>query len=552
MPVNRRRRASLVDTASRALTERTTLGRRLVAMRAELRSRRVPLHWTHVFGVVTMAGLAVLFVTGVILMFAYDPSSELARYDGPYVPLHGAEASGAFISVMRLSFEVPGGLLLRQLHHWAGLLVPVSIMLQLLVSFFTGAFRRPRRANWVLLFLLFIVTLAGGWSGYALPDDMLSGSGLRIVEGIVLGIPVIGTWLASLLFGGAFPGAIIENLYGIHVLIVPAALLLIVVVRAWRAYRIQPPQFAGTSRREDNIVGVPLATAATRAGGVFAVVTAALFVVASAVTVGPIWVYGPSDPGNAGAGSQPDWYTGFLDGALRLVPPGWEFEWMGRTVTLAVLVPLAVVGVFLLVVAAYPFLEEWITGDRGEHHILDRPRNVASRTGVGVAGIVFYAALWGAASADLIAVAFHVGLEAVITTFQVTLIVGPVIGFAVARRIALALQKKDLELVVHGYETGRIVRLPGGRYVELHAGLDEDERARLAHRAVRPIAPRPDEAGRLTRLERVRGALAERFFADRVEVPERAAEAAGAIAGAPHDDAEPAGGRPLSRVDGAA
>jgi ubiquinol-cytochrome c reductase cytochrome b subunit len=130
-------------------------------MRAELRSRRVPLHWTHVFGVVTMASLAVLFVTGVILMFAYDPSSELARYDGPYVPLHGAEASGAFISVMRLSFEVPGGLLLRQLHHWAGLLVPVSIMLQLLVSFFTGAFRRPRRANWVLLFLLFVVTLAG-------------------------------------------------------------------------------------------------------------------------------------------------------------------------------------------------------------------------------------------------------------------------------------------------------------------------------------------------------------------------------------------------------
>jgi ubiquinol-cytochrome c reductase cytochrome b subunit len=483
----------------------------------------VPLQWSNLFGVITLAGIAVLFVTGVMLMFAYVPSSEPATYDGPYAPLRGVEASGAFISVMRLSFEVPGGLLLRQLHHWAGLLVPASIMLQLLVSFFTGAFRRPRRGSWVLLFLLLIVALAGGWSGYALPDDMLSGSGLRIVQGITLGIPLIGTWLSTLLFGGEFPGTIVENLYWVHILVVPAGLLLLILARAWRAYRVQPPQFAGTGRGEDNIVGVPLLpNAAARAGGLFSMVAGVLFLIAATVTISPVWLYGPADPGNASAGSQPDWYTGFLDGALRLVPPGWEFEWLDRTWTLAVLAPLGVVGVFLLSVVAYPFIEAWVANDKAEHHILDRPRNVASRTGVGVAGIIFYGVLWGAASADIIALVFSVSLESVITTFQVTLIAGPVLGFVVARRVCLALQKKDRDLVLHGHETGRIVRLPGGEYVEVHAAIDDEQRDRLtAHSHIRAVDARPNEAGRLTLLARVRGALAEWFFADRIDVLEQ-------------------------------
>lgn len=523
MPVDRRRKISVVASTSRFLREQTVLGRKYVAITSELHARTVPLHWSNLFGVITLAGIAVLFVTGVMLMIVYAPSSEPAMYDGPYEPLRGVEASAAFISVMRLSFEVPGGLFLRQLHHWAGLLVPASIIAQLLVTFFTGAFRRPRRASWVLLFLLLIVALAGGWSGYALPDDMLSGSGLRIVQGIMLGIPVIGTWLSTLLFGGEFPGSIVENLYWIHILVVPAGLLLLILLRAWRAYRVQPPHFAGRGRRVDNIVGVPLLpNAASRAGGLSWMVAGVLVLIAATVTISPVWLYGPADPGNASAGSQPDWYTGFLDGALRLVPPGWEFEWLDRTWTLAVLAPLGVVSLFLLSVVAYPFVEAWVAQDKGEHHTLDRPRNVASRTGVGVAGIVFYGVLWGAASADIIALVFSVRLESVITTFQVILMAGPVLGFVVAKRVCVALQKKDRDLVLHGHETGRIVRLPSGAYVEVHAPLDDEERDRLtAHSHIRTVGARPNEAGRLTRLARLRGTLAEWFFADRIENPEQ-------------------------------
>ena len=369
-----------------------------------------------------------------------------------------------------------------------------------------------------MLFLLLIVVLAGGWSGYALPDDMLSGSGLRIVEGITLGIPVIGTWLSTALFGGEFPGRIIENLYLVHILVVPVGLLVLIVGRARSSYKNKPPQFASGGREEYNIVGVPLLpNAAVRAGGFVAVVVGLLVLMATLVTVNPIWNYGPADPGNASAGSQPDWYTGFLDGALRLVPPGWEFEFLDRTWTLAVLVPLAVVGAFLVVVALYPFLEGWILRDKTDHHLLDRPRNTTIRTSIGVAGVIFYGVLWTAGSADIIALLFHVSFEMVILTQQISLLVGPLVGFVVAQRVCIALQRKDRDLVLHGYETGRIVRMPGGEYIEVHQPLDEYERWRLvAHRPVRPVEAQPDEDGRLRRAERVRGWLAVRLLADRL------------------------------------
>lgn len=466
----------------------TTIGRRGSVAMQELRRRVVPLHWSNLFGVVALACLAVITVTGVVLMFHYTPSGTTVVYDGAYPTLHGAEVSEAFASTMHVSFEVPGGLALRQAHHWAALLLPAALLAQLLVTFFTGAFRRPRRAGWVLLFLLLIAALAGGWSGYALPDDMLSGTGLRIVEGITLGIPVVGTWMKDLLFGGQFPGEIIERLYPLHLVVVPAMIALIVVRVALLA-RHQPPQFAGPGRTAANVVGVPLfPNAAARAGGLFLIVSGMLMLIAATVTINPIWLYGPASPGDAGAGSQPDWYTGFLDGALRLVPPGWEFVALDRTWTLAVLVPLAVIGVFLLLVVVYPFLEERITGDRGEHHLLDRPRNMPTRTGIGVAGVVFYATLWAAGSADLIADAFSLTIEGVVLTMQIVLVVGPAIGFTLARRVCLGLQRKDRDVVLHGFETGRIVRLPGGEYIEVHEPVDEHERWRLLETGSRSSA----------------------------------------------------------------
>ena len=516
MPVERMPRSDLTGRLSRRVA-RTKLGRRGAEALADLRHRTVPVHWSNLFGVIAFACLVVIMVTGVILMFHYVPSSATVVYDGRVPTLHGQGVSKAFASTLHISFEVPGGLLIRQAHHWAALLLPAALIAQLLVTYFTGAFRKPRRAAWVLLFLILITALAGGWSGYALPDDMLSGTGLRIFEGILLGIPVVGTWLKELFFGGPFPGQVIENLYPIHVAVVPVLLVALIALRIAILYRQKPPQFAGPGRTEANVVGVPLLPqAAARAGGLFLGVTGILMLISVTVTINPIWLYGPASPGNAGAGSQPDWYTGFLDGALRLVPPGWELVAFERTWTLALLAPLAVVTVFFLLVAAYPFIEGWIAGDRREHHLLDRPRNTPTRTGIGVAGMAFAGTLWAAGSADLIAVAFSLTIEGVVLAMQLLLVAGPIIAFTVTRRVCVALQRKDRELLLHGFETGRIVRLPGGEYVEVHQQLTEYERWRLLDvEAVTPLMLRPT-GGRVRWTQRLRTRLSRFFFEDRL------------------------------------
>lgn len=438
-------------------------------MSTELRQRPFQLHWTNIFGVVAAASLVVLLITGVVLMIFYSPSTDPVAYHGGYAPLNGVEVSRAFQSTMAISFDVPGGIVIRQAHHWSALLLPAALSVQLLIMFFRGAFRRPRRLRWLLVFGLLVVALLGGWSGYALPDDSLSGTGLRIFEGIVLGIPVIGTLVSALLFGNEFPGRVLESLYLIHVWVVLALLVIILggLLRGW--LRDRPARFSDRRRIGPAPVEVALfPTATVRLTGLFAAAVAVIMVMASTMTISPIWLYGPADSGSASAGSQPDWYTGFLDGALRLVPPGWEVTWFGYTWTLAVIAPLAVISAFMLLVAIYPFVEERFTKDRLDHDVLDRPRDAPTRTGVGVAGMIFYGVLWGAASADIAATMFHVSLNVVLTVLQVAIVTGPVIGFAIARSICRWLQRRDEDVAAHGYETGRIVRLPSGGYVEDH------------------------------------------------------------------------------------
>ncbi|MBO1752505.1 cytochrome bc complex cytochrome b subunit [Actinotalea sp. BY-33] len=474
-----------------------------------------------------VASMLVLAFTGILLAFTYTPSSEMVTYDGPYAPLVGAEVSAAFDSTMDISFAQIGGMLIRQTHHWAALLMPAAMVLQILALFFTGGFRRPRRAGWVLLTLAFLTVLLAGWSGYALPDDMLSGTGLRIVEGVVLGIPVIGTRLVSWMFGGRFPGEIVEHLYPVHVLIAPTLVVLLLLTRGWLAYRHGSPGPAGTGTPVQASLGLRLwPDAAMRAVGLTAITSSVLVLLGATSTINPIWTYGPTSAGNVGAGSQPDWYMGFLDGALRLVPAGWETEWFGWTWTFAILAPLAVVGVYFVLVIAYPFVESWVTNDSAEHHVLDRPRNVPVRTGIGVAGALFYGILWAAAGSDVLATTFSISFEAIITTLQVALVVGPPLAFGITRRIGIGLQRRDRKVLLHGHETGRIVRTPNGGYVETHQPITAGERVRLAVTPA-PIPPaRPDQDGRLTHRERLRGVLARQFEDGHVAIARPDAEQA--------------------------
>lgn len=509
------RGSRLTAAAARYLDDRTKLGGAVRGL-----ARKVfPDHWSFLLGEVALYCFVVLLLTGTFLTFFFQASMVETPYAGPYVPLKGVEMSAAMASTMDLSFSVRGGLLIRQAHHWAALLMNAAIGLHLLRVFFTGAFRKPRELNWIIGFVLFVLAIAEGFTGYSLPDDMLSGNGLRIADGVAKSIPVVGTYASFLLFGGEFPGtAIVGRLYALHILLIPAVMLLLIVVHLVFVVMHKHAQYPVRGATRTNVVGYPLLPVyAAKAGGFFFIVFGVIVAIAAVGGINPVWNYGPYDPSPVSAGTQPDWYVGFVDGVLRLVPSGWETQWLGYTWSWNMLVPVAVLLVFLGAVATYPFLEAWITGDRREHHVLTRPRNAPVRTGIGVAGITFYAVLWAAASSDLIATHFQLSIEGVLFALQLMALFGPVIGFWLTKRLCLGLQAKDRSIVLHGRETGRVIRLPGGGYVEQHAPAAPHERwTLLSHENYEPLVARPDARGRITRRARLRSVLSRVFFEDRI------------------------------------
>ena len=478
-----------------------------------------PDHWSFMLGEVALYSFVVLVITGTFLTFFYQPSMAVVEYEGSYAPLKGMEMSIAYASSLDISFDIRGGLLMRQAHHWAALLFVAATGLHMLRVFFTGAFRKPRELNWVVGFLLFIMGMAAGFTGYSLPDDLLSGNGLRIIDGMIKGIPVIGLSISSGLFGGEFPGTeIIARLYSLHIMIVPAVIILLIAVHLMMVVLHKHTHYSGPGRRDDNVVGYPLMPVyVAKAGGFFFLVFGVIMAIAATFTINPIWNYGPYDPSPVSAGTQPDWYIGWLDGALRLAPTGLDLNVFGYTVPMGVMLPLVVSLVFLGLVAAYPLLEAWVTGDKREHHVLDRPRNAPTRTAIGAAGVTFYAVLWAGASTDHIAVNFQMSLNQILTAMQFLLIIGPIAAYIITKRICLSLQRKDREMVLHGRETGRVVRLPHGEYIELHEPLDKYEMWKLVDfKEYQPTFARPNAKGKITVAARVRAALSRIYFEDRI------------------------------------
>jgi ubiquinol-cytochrome c reductase cytochrome b subunit len=478
-----------------------------------------PDHWSFMLGEISLYSFVVILLSGTFLTFFYDPSMVEVHYDGSYVPLKGIHMSAAYSSTLNITFDIRGGLLMRQVHHWAALLFVAAIGLHMLRVFFTGAFRKPREINWVIGFVLFILAMAEGFTGYSLPDDLLSGNGLRIIDGMIKAIPGIGTWISYLLFGGEFPGNdVIPRLYVLHIMLLPALVIALIAIHMVLLIINKHTQFAGPGRTNDNVVGSPiLPVFAAKAGGFFFLVFGVIMLIASLFTINPIWNYGPYDPSPVSAGTQPDWYIGFADGMLRLMPPGLEFVVNGYTWSLNLLIPIVVLMLFIVIVMIYPFIEAWVTGDKREHHIAERPRNQPTRTAIGAAGVTFYAVLWAGAASDLVATHFRTTIEGVILTLQILLIVGPIAAFWMAKKIALALQRKDRELVLHGYESSRIVRLPGGEYREIHTPLSEFEQWKLvSFDEYAPAQLRPNARGKITIGARMRASVSRFYFEDRI------------------------------------
>jgi ubiquinol-cytochrome c reductase cytochrome b subunit len=498
-----------------------------------------PDHWSFLLGEIAMFSLVILLVTGTFLTFWFVPSAGHVIYNGSYVPLKGIAMSEAFKSTVDISFDIRGGLIMRQIHHWSALLFTVSIVVHMFRVFFTGAFRKPREVNWVIGTTLSLLAINEGFTGYSLPDDLLSGTGLRAAEGFMQSIPVLGSYVAYFVFGGAFPGeAIIPRLFTVHVLLLPAIIVGLFTAHIVLVAVHKHTQYPGPGKTNDNVVGYPLLPVyMAKAGGFFFIIFGITTLMAALVTINPIWLYGPYDPSAVTAGAQPDWYMGFADGALRLFPGFFEFEIFGYTLSLNVFIPSLVVMPLLYGIAgAYPFIESWVTGDKREHHLLDRPRNAPTRTGLGVMAISFYLILFFAAGNDLMAIKLGLSINHITRAFQVMLIVVPPLAYWVTKRICLSLQRRDHDLALHGRETGRVVRTAEGRFFEAHEPLPEHQLWTLVqHETLAPLRPSPtiDAKGvrRVSRLkERMRSKVSSFYFSDGVH-PVTPAE----LAAAHHD-----------------
>ena len=457
-----------------------------------------PDHWSFLLGEIALYSFIILLLTGTFLTFWFQPSMTEVTYHGAYVPLHGIRMSEAYASTLNISFDVRGGPLMRQIHHWAALLFVAAIMVHMLRVFFTGAYRKPREFNWIIGIVLFTLSLLEGLFGYSLPDDLLSGTGLRITEGVIQSIPVIGTYFAYFLFGGPFPGhLIIPRLYVIHVLLIPGLLLALITAHLFFMFHQKHTQMPGKGRTEANVVGAPMYPYfMAKTGAFFFFVFAVLALLSTFAQVNPIWLFGPYNPSGITAGSQPDFYMGALEGALRIMWP-WEWNVFGHTFAFNVFIPALVpLGIIFGGGAMWPFIERWITGDKREHHINDRPRNAPTRTGIGVAAVTFYGVLWLEGANDVIAAQLQIPLYTLTWIARFAIILGPIIAYWVTKRICLGLQRKDAHLLEHGVETGIIRQLPSGEFIEVTRPVSEDKRAVLeASRAGAPQLERVPAAG---------------------------------------------------------
>ncbi|RSM85247.1 ubiquinol-cytochrome c reductase cytochrome b subunit [Kibdelosporangium aridum] len=442
-----------------------------------------PTRWSFLLGEIALYCFVVLLLSGTYLALFFDPSMAEVRYQGAYTFAQGLEVSRAYASGLDISFEVRGGLFARQVHHWAALVFMAAIVVHMLRIFFTGAFRRPREGNWVIGISLFALGMAEGFAGYSLPDDLLSGTGLRIMSGIVLSIPVIGTWLHWAVFGGEYPDdEIIPRLYTAHVFLLPGLLVALVAVHLGLIWYQKHTQAPGPRRTERNVVGVRIVPIfAAKSAGLFIAVVGVLALMGGLLQINPIWNYGPYRPAAISAGSQPDWYIAWIDGAGRLWPP-WEIALAGYRLP-GVFWPMVFLPVVVLVVAAaYPWIERRFTGDTAHHNLIQRPRDVPVRSALGAMALTFFVVLLLSGFNDTLALELNISLNAAVWIGRLGLLFLPPLAYYAVYRLCLGLQRTDREVLHHGIETGIIRRRPDGGYLEIHQPIgpaddDGDQRA---------------------------------------------------------------------------
>jgi ubiquinol-cytochrome c reductase cytochrome b subunit len=409
-----------------------------VAGPARTAMRKVfPDHWSFLLGEIALFAFITLVLTGTFLTFFYTPDDRLVTYHGPDPTLQGAQMSAAFASVMRLSFEVQAGLLMRQVHHWAALVFLGSIAAHLVRIFFTGAFRKPRELNYLIGLGLLLFALGEGITGYSLPDDLLSGTGLRIIYSVAMAIPLAGPWVASLLFGGEFPAVgFLSRLFVFHVMLLPALLIGGAGTHLLLVFLQKHTQYRGHGAREDNVVGLRFWPGQVfRSAGLFFLTVAVIVLVAAFWEINPVWTYGPYVPYVATVPAQPDWYVGWLEGGLRLGPP-FEPTIFGVTIPSPFIPGVLIPGVLVGAIAVWPFLEARLTRDHREHHVLDPLWRVPMRTATGAAAVTLFLVYTLSGGNDVLGVTLDIPVESLTWAFRILLVAAPVLAWLVVYRMA--------------------------------------------------------------------------------------------------------------------
>jgi ubiquinol-cytochrome c reductase cytochrome b subunit len=399
-----------------------------------------PGHWSFMLGELALFSFGVLVLTGIYLTFFYDASAEVLPYEGSFAPLEGAPVSAAFHSVMDITFERRWGAVIRQTHHWAALVFVGALVLHAGRVFFTGAFRRPRRLNWMIGVTLMGLAMITGFFGFVLPHDLLGGTSAQIGHAFAVSVPVIGPGVAELMFAGPFGNPqMLHRMWLLHVIVLPILIGLLLIIHLVLVWVQTHTQF-GDRDGEDVVEGSAAWPAyLLKAGGLSVIVAGILLLMGAAVEIGPVWIHGPFDPASTTVPAQPDWYLGWVEGALRVLP-ALDFEVFGRVVPSPFLAGVLLPSALFAVLYLWPFLEERLTGDRDSQHMLDRPRHRPVRTAVGTAILSWLTVLLLAGSHDLQGFLLHTPVETMTYVYRFLLVVvPPVVGlltYSICRTLA--------------------------------------------------------------------------------------------------------------------
>ena len=365
-----------------------------------------PDHWSFMLGEIALYSFMILVITGTYLALFFHASSQKIIYHGSYHALDGQKVSVAYRSLLHISFDVPAGLLIRQMHHWASLIFIWAILAHMARIYFTAAYRKPREMNWLIGLTLLVLGLVNGFFGYSMLDDLLSGTGLRVGYAILMSVPVLGPWLTYLFMGGVIPNPeALPRMYALHIFLVPAMIAGLLALHLGMIWRQLHTNYPGPKRTNRTIVGSRLWPSYTaKSLGLLFLVFAAVAGLAAVAQIDPVWLYGPYDPSAVMAGAQPDWYLGWIEGAIRLFP-GVNIHlghWLIPELFFpAVLLPSLFFGVLYL----FPFLEKLYSSDEGDQNVLRFPYQQPFNTALGIGVFTLMLVLLAAGADDIIAVA---------------------------------------------------------------------------------------------------------------------------------------------------